>query len=272
MSELHSQVCFDALSILNNVQVVETVCNLCGASHFTGNCPILRQGTYVADTPQQTFSRSSIPKGLIIMNSETEGTCVITSQKFAKGTRFGPLLAPATFFPTKETKFPLIIFPTHQYNNEETYDIQDLFTGRNIYLDTTDDSFCNWMVHVSPAKYSNEQNLCCYQENYEIYYAAIQDLELGDILKVWYSSTYASIMGAKLLEPSPFDIFCDETLADIKNDTEIALPPVMSLLKTTVHNFSNIKDDSLNIYDYNRSFSVNNEKNNRLMNNDTLND
>lgn len=102
MNELHTQVCFDALSVLNNVQYVEsgmilisnviflkffctslglskkyiyvrlfvqilsqlinifdnlfhihwfTVCNLCGASHFTGNCPEIKQGTYVSIMP-----------------------------------------------------------------------------------------------------------------------------------------------------------------------------------------------------------------------------
>uniref|UniRef100_A0A336LT79 CSON015423 protein n=1 Tax=Culicoides sonorensis TaxID=179676 RepID=A0A336LT79_CULSO len=273
MNELHTQVCFDALSVLNNVQYVESVCNLCGASHFTGNCPEIKQGTYVPDTPQQSFSRSSVPNGLLVMDSEDGGTCVITSQKFAKGTRFGPLQAPFSCFPIKGTKFPLIIFPT-QHFKDEIADIQPLFNARNTYLDTTDENKCNWMIHVNTAKYSNEQNLMCYQENYEIYYAAIQDIELGDILKVWYSPIYASTIGAKLLDESPYDI-CNNILRQVSidygikiddnnvldssspysvyeepligssdKDKEISLPPVRSLMKMssppnyTINNFT----------------------------------
>lgn len=201
------------------------------------------------------------------MDSEDGGTCVITSQKFAKGTRFGPLQAPPSCFPIKGTKFPLIIFPT-QHFKEEIADIQPLFNARNTYLNTTDESKCNWMIHVNTAKYSNEQNLCCYQENYEIYYAAIQDIELGDILKVWYSSTYASTIGAKLLDPSPFEV-CNNILRQVSidygikiddnnvlessspysvyndaharrsdKDKEIALPPVISLMKISSPNYN----------------------------------
>lgn len=34
---------------------------------------------------------------------------------------------------------------------------------RNVYLDTTNENECNWMVHVNPAEYLNEQNLIAYQ-------------------------------------------------------------------------------------------------------------
>lgn len=221
------------------------------------------------DTPQQSFSRSSVPNGLLVMDSEDGGTCVITSQKFAKGTRFGPLQAPLSCFPIKGSKFPLIIFPT-QHFKEEIADIQPLFNARNTYLDTTDENKCNWMIHVNTAKYSNEQNLICYQENYEIFYAAIQDIELGDILKVWYSPIYASTIGAKLLDPSPYDI-CNNILRQVSidygikiddnnvlessspysvyeeplitgcsdKDREISLPPVISLMKISSPNYSN---------------------------------
>lgn len=203
-----------------------------------------------------------------MLDSEDGGTCVITSQKFAKGTRFGPLQAPFSCFPIKGTKFPVIIFPT-QHFKEEIADIQPLFNARNTYLDTTDENRCNWMIHVNTAKYSNEQNLICYQENYEIYYAAIQDIELGDILKVWYSPMYASTIGAKLLDPSPFDI-CNNILRQVSidygikiddnnvldssspysvyeeslagssdKDKEIALPPVISLMKISSPNYTN---------------------------------
>lgn len=143
---------------------------------------------------------------------DTEGgTCVITSQKFAKGTRFGPLLAEKSYIPVKGVTFPLTIFPTPLV---EVAELEPLYSGRNIYLDTTDENKCNWMIHVNTANFSNEQNLNAYQHNDSIYYVAIQDIELGDILKVWYSPIYAARMGVELLKPSTYDI-CNNLLRQV---------------------------------------------------------
>lgn len=237
------------------------------------------------DTPQQSISRSSVPNGLLVMDSEDGGTCVITSQKFAKGTRFGPLLAPTSYLPIKGIKFPLILFPTQEFK-EEIADIQTLFNARNIYLDTSDENKCNWMIHVNTARFSNEQNLICYQENYAIYYAAIQDIELGDILKVWYSPIYASKIGAKLLEASSFEIcnnilrqvsidygikiddnnvldtsssysVYEETTGSSDKDKEISLPPVISLMKISSpnYNYTNTPTTS-NVFDLNLAINT----------------
>lgn len=212
------------------------------------------------DTPPQSFSRSSVPNGLVVVENGIN-ICVITSQKFAKGTRFGPLLAEKSYTPINGVKFPLIIFPPPLFR-DEIAEFEALFNARNIYLDTTNESKCNWMIHVNTAQWSNEQNLICYQENDSIYYAAIHDIELGDILKVWYSPVYASRMGAKLLDTSPYDI-CNNILRQVSidygikiddsnvletpnsysyeeernsvissnKDREISLPPVGSLMK-----------------------------------------
>lgn len=45
-------------------------------------------------------------------------------------------------------------------------EIQELFTVRNFYLDTSIEKNCNWLVHVSVAKFLEEQNLMCYQVNF----------------------------------------------------------------------------------------------------------
>lgn len=232
------------------------------------------------DTPPQSFSRSSVPNGLLVMDSEN-GTCVITSQKFAKGTRFGPLLADRSYTPIQGVQFPLIIFPSPMYK-DEIAEFETLFNARNIYLDTTDESKCNWMIHVNTATYSNEQNLICYQENDSIYYAAIQDIELGDILKVWYSAVYAARMQVKLLDPSPYDI-CNNILRQVSMDygikiddnnvleaatstygyedgaaasdknREISLPPVGSLMKMSsppnYHSYSSTPTSSSHVFD-----------------------
>lgn len=195
------------------------------------------------------------------MDSEG-GTCVITSQKFAKGTRFGPLLAEKSYMPVNGVAFPLTIFKTPLV---EIAELEPFYNSRNSYLDTRDENKCNWMIHVNTANFSNEQNLNAYQHNDSIYYVAIQDIELGDILKVWYSPMYASRMGVDLLKSSPYDIcnnllrqvsmdyglkiddidpsaasaysYSQETATTSEKDREIALPPVISLMKISSPNY-----------------------------------
>lgn len=150
------------------------------------------------------MSRSTVPTGIHIIDSEG-GSCVVSSQKFAKGSRFGPFLAKKSYIPVENVRLPLIIFgnPLYTPNNPE---FQELFKIRNIYLDTSNENICNWMIHVTPARYSNEQNLMCFQLNDQIFYTAVQDIDVGDILKVWYAPKYAAKMNVELLIPSQFEI------------------------------------------------------------------
>lgn len=117
-------------------------------------------------------------------------------QKFAKGCRFGPFLAPRSYIPVENTKFPLIVFGSFHFDVDamQMPELRDLFKVRHTYLDTRNEKLCNWMCHVDPAKYSTEQNLIAYEEDNEIYFAAVDDLDVGDILKVWYSPKYAEYM------------------------------------------------------------------------------
>jgi hypothetical protein len=100
---------------------------------------------------------------------------------------------------------------------------------------------------------------------------------LGDILKVWYSPSYATRMGANLLEHSKDSLPCnttnilkqvsfdygiklqDDTSNDIANNnylvmassasstssSEITLPPINSIMKTPSPNYNNIDFDNL---------------------------
>ncbi|EDS41921.1 predicted protein [Culex quinquefasciatus] len=170
--------------------------------------------------------------------SPSSSTCVVTSQKFAKGTRFGPLLAQKSYTPIKGLPFPLVLFantpPSYYYGTDLLmldFELQTLLSGRNVYLDTRNESKCNWMIHVSLARFSNEQNLICYQENDEIYYTAIKDIELGDILRVWYSRSYAAKIGATLLEPSPYDI-CNNILRSVSLDYGLDLDQNQNYLES----------------------------------------
>lgn len=157
----------------------------------------------VKDTSIENLSRSSVPHGLQVYENET-GTHIISLQKFAKGCRFGPLLAPKSYIPILNTKFPLIIFGTVNLDMDAMNmpELTDLFKVRNIYLDTRNEKYCNWMIHVDPAQYVNEQNLIAYEEDNEIFFAAIEDLDVGDILKVWYSPKYGERMKTAPLQMS----------------------------------------------------------------------
>lgn len=101
-----------------------------------------------------------MPAGLHVI--EHNVPCVITSQKFAKGSRFGPLLAKKSYIPIENLRFPLIIFG-NIIPDLNIPELEELFKVRNVYLDTTNENECNWMVHVNPAEYLNEQNLIAYQ-------------------------------------------------------------------------------------------------------------
>lgn len=69
-----------------------------------------------------------------------------------------------------DSPFPLIIFLDEYedfgFMEDLSDDIKQLFSVRNFYLDTADETKSNWMIHVDIAKYSNEQNLMCYQVNF----------------------------------------------------------------------------------------------------------
>lgn len=161
----------------------------------------------VKDTSTDNLSWSTVPHGLRVFQDEI-GSHIISVQKFAKGCRFGPLMAPKSYIPIQNTKFPLNIFGTVNLDVDAMYmpELRDLFQARQIFLDTRNEKFCNWMIHVDPAQYSNEQNLIAYEEDNEIFFAAIEDLDAGDILKVWYSPKYGVSMKMPALQESPFPI------------------------------------------------------------------
>lgn len=161
----------------------------------------------VKDASIENLSRSSVPHGLQVFENET-GTHIISMQKFAKGCRFGPLLAPKSYIPIANTKFPLSIFGSTSLDIDAMNmpELRELFQVRNIHLDTRNEKYCNWMIHVDPAQYANEQNLVAYEEDSEIFFAAIEDLDVGDVLKVWYSPKYGERMRVSQLCYAPFPI------------------------------------------------------------------
>lgn len=161
-------------------------------------------------------SRTSVPAGLHVLDDRSGGTAasthatyVITSQKFAKGSRFGPLLAKKSCVPVEPAvRFPLVIFGNLGIADDldDCPELNELFKVRNVYLDTSQPADCNWMVHVTPAAFRNEQNLIAYQQDGSIYFMSIADIEVGDVLKVWYAPLYANKMWVPLLQDSQHQI------------------------------------------------------------------
>lgn len=213
-------------------------------------CPVLLQGEHVKDTSIENLSRSSVPHGLQVLENET-GTHIISVQKFARGCRFGPLLAPKSYVPIENLKFPLTISGTVNLDVDAMNmpELKELFKVRNIHLDTRNEKYCNWMIHVDPAQYANEQNLVAYEEDNEIFFAAVEDLDVGDILKVWYSPMYGERIKAPLLHVSPYplmknvlqqngvilpeyQLFNNFGMYDGQsNRTEISLPSIKNIIK-----------------------------------------
>lgn len=237
--------------IVNFMYDPAAACNFCSATdHSTYVCPVLSQGEHVKDTSIENLSRSSVPHGLQVFENET-GPHIISVQKFAKGCRFGPLLAPKSYVPITNTKFPLTIFGTVNLDVDAMNmpELKELFKVRNIYLDTRNEKYCNWMIHVDPAQYANEQNLVAYEEDNEIFFAAVEDLDVGDILKVWYSPMYGERIKAPALQVSPFPLVKNVlqqggvilpeyqllnsfgTCDGQANRTEISLPSIKNIIK-----------------------------------------
>lgn len=157
----------------------------------------------IKDTATGNLSRSSVPHGLQVYE-DAHGTHIVSLQKFARGCRFGPFVAPRSYIPVQPAPFPLIVFGAPAVNLDTMHlpELQELFKVRHVHLDTGHEAKCNWMVHVEPASCTNEQNLIAYEEDTHIYYAAIEDLDVGDILKVWYSPVYGERMQKPALQHS----------------------------------------------------------------------
>lgn len=185
----------------------------------------------VKDTSTDNLSWSSVPHGLQVYQDET-GSHIISVQKFAKGCRFGPLMAPKSYLPIEDTKFPLKIFGNVNLDMDAMHmaELTDLFKVRHFHLDTRNEKYCNWMIHVDPAQYANEQNLIAYEEDNEIFFAAIEDLDVGDILKVWYSPKYGEHMKMPPLQESPYPI-----IKNVLSRGGIALPEVQLLSNYTTY-------------------------------------
>ncbi|XP_054759985.2 zinc finger protein 888-like [Lytechinus pictus] len=66
------------------------------------------------------------------------------------------------------------------------------------YLDGSNITHNNWLYHISPARTTAEQNLEAFQHYGDIYYRAIDNIQPGTELKVFYSDEYREKIGCKI--------------------------------------------------------------------------
>lgn len=128
------------------------------------------------------FSRAwaSLPQCLQIFRIEDDNNDlgVFSKRSIIKRTQFGPFVAELVDSEDKVTnrKFPLMV------ERDDT----------TLYLETSDENMCNWMMFVRPAESFAEQNLVAYQHGSEIYFTVTKDItEPKTELKVWYAAHYA---------------------------------------------------------------------------------
>ncbi|CAG9771254.1 unnamed protein product [Ceutorhynchus assimilis] len=168
-----------------------TKCGICGALHYYRECGYVVINNKILDTPTIPKAIQSLPNILKLTKLGDESTSVFAKSLIEVGTEFGPLVAKKSLTLNPETLFSIKVF------SEQEADLTEY------YLDCTDEHACCWMMFVKPAEHVGEQNLLCYQEQNDIYFGAIKDIEPGEELKVWYSPYYASKMGKHLLS---FDV------------------------------------------------------------------
>ena len=60
--------------------------------------------------------------------------------------------------------------------------------GEVLYIDTSDENKCNWMMFVRPAQTFAEQNLVMYQHGQDIYFTCTKPIESKGELKVKFTS------------------------------------------------------------------------------------
>ena len=79
-------------------------------------------------------------------------------------------------------------------------------TGDKIthFIDARSESDSNWMRYVNCARDEDEQNLCAFQYNGNIYYKTFKAIPAGQELLIWYGEGYARYLnlslGGKVLE------------------------------------------------------------------------
>ncbi|XP_042189932.1 PR domain zinc finger protein 15-like, partial [Callorhinchus milii] len=163
----------------------ERGCEDCKEYH-NSECPNLGPLVTVSDSFVLSRARSSLPPNLEIRQLEDGSQGVFALSPLVKRTQFGPFEAKrASSHPEKEPGFSLKVFQKD---------------GSVVYFDKANEEDCNWMIFVRPATDVKHQNLSAYQQNVEVYFTTLQDVQPGTELRVWYAAFYAKKMEKPILK------------------------------------------------------------------------
>ena len=130
---------------------------------------------------------SSLPSSYLCIREVSDQKRVFAKKPIPKGCRFGPLKGRQIPKRTNSDNFRFIVTTA-----DGTFEI-----------DVSDETLSNWMRFVRVAKDANEQNLALNQEDDQLYFSSTRDINVGEELKVWYSSEYAASLGLNPLSKKP---------------------------------------------------------------------
>ncbi|KAM8927531.1 PR domain zinc finger protein 10 isoform 1-T1 [Pelodytes ibericus] len=153
-----------------------SVCPKHGALHPIPNRPVL------------TRARASLP--LVLYIDRFLGG-VYSKRRIPKRTQFGPLEGPLV--KKNELKDGYIHLKVSLNSTDSSGNFQE-----DLWFELSEESLCNWMMFVRPAKNHLEQNLVAYQYGQHIYFTTIKNVEPKQELKVWYAASYAEFVNQKI--------------------------------------------------------------------------
>ncbi|XP_033126033.1 PR domain zinc finger protein 10-like isoform X2 [Anneissia japonica] len=155
----------------------------------------LKQGVFhtIADKPVTSRARASLPAMLQIFKVEDGQIGVFARKNVPKRTQFGPL--EGKLRNTEDEVANAVIKWKVQKADQST-----------LFMDCSDESECNWMMFIRPAKRYSEQNLVAFQHEGNIYFATMKNIDPKTELKVWYTKSYAEFVGVGVLEATAEEV------------------------------------------------------------------
>nr|XP_046267275.1 PR domain zinc finger protein 15 isoform X2 [Scatophagus argus] len=206
-------------------------CEDCGQYHDS-ECPELGPLVTVQDSFVLSRARSSLPSSLEIRQVADGQEGVFVLRRLVKRTRFGPFEAKRVSHLENEGAFPLKIFQRD---------------GLVMFLDSSSEDDCNWMMLVRPATDHKHQNLTAYQQDDDLYFNTSQDVLPGTELRVWYGAFYAKKMEKPMLKsplqppPPAADVTSSFAKMETSERTGAHAPPVAEE-KSTGNMLSHLDD------------------------------
>ncbi|XP_055337464.1 uncharacterized protein LOC129587659 isoform X2 [Paramacrobiotus metropolitanus] len=150
--------------------------------------PCLIHRVLCADAPFIPRAYASLPHNLRLDlgKHDTGPKRIVAKGDIEPQSIFGPLYAPRRKAVQKDFKYATVMRDVN--GNEIMW-----------YFNLECDDTSNWMKFVRMADTVAEQNLAAYWADGEVYFAAIRKIQPGEELKVWYSTSYAALIGKDML-------------------------------------------------------------------------